>query len=635
LNVSLQADSTITPGQERVEYNEATGELKVWIHPDNTCANDIIKAINNAAIPYTASLSSKDQQRSELAGTGIVALLPGAPVAFGNTSGGSGADLDLTGIELVNDNAVWSISFERCKTVGDLLAELNDPQYGLYASINDAKNGIDIRSRVSGADFCIGENGGTTASQLGVRSLDLDTRLESLDFGRGVYDYTGPGMHASVKYISTSDNSALMLTARNEGTEWNDYTLQFVPTSDPQGRVIVSMNEDEKTIIIGINPGVTTACEIVSAFEAQPGPKQFFDLQLDDTNGLNNGNGVVYDGFVKTAGGTNGGIDFLITRNDGTVMEIDIHGAETMADVLRIINEHPANGDGLLTASLSKTGNGIELVDKSFGDKVTRVDRTLLSTAAIDLGLVNLGEEYRTKTVPGDFAHVVMNSDVLNGSLYISANHVGTYANDTTVEFIDGALPGFMYDASTKRLLFTVVPGVTTANDVIELFQTQASEQVRAMFALQNGANVDGLPSDGSGVIALGAGTITGGADSELKGNDPNPQETASLFTALIRLQVAMETNDIREIERASQLLDVTTARLNAAQATIGVMQSSLDNVAGRLDDESVQFEETLNLVLRISYEKVSLDYLAQQMAYQSSLQVTSMLFKMSLMDYL
>ena len=645
LNVSLQADATVIPGQERVEYNEATNEMRIWIHPDNTCANDVIEAINDASAagtipPFTALLSGRDTQGTSAAGTGTVPLLPGAPVMFGATSGGSGTDLDLSGIELVNDNTVWQISFEDCKTVGDVLAKLNDTQYGLYATINDGKNGIDIRSRVSGADFCIGENGGTTASQLGVRSLDLHTRLEALDFGRGVYDYTGPGTHASAQYASVEANSALMLTARNEGSEWNDYTLKFVPTDDPQGKVTVSMDEEAKTIIIGINVGTTTACAIVEAFNTLPGPKQFFDLQLDETNGPNNGSGVVYDGFVKTAGGTNGGVDFIITRNDGTRLEIDVNGAETMADILRIINEHPDNWDGLLTATLSKFGNAIELVDKSFGEQATRVDRTLLSTAAIELGLVNPGEEYRTKTTSGERAYATMNDDVLNGALLITANSVGTYANDTTVEFIAGSPPGFVYDAFAKTLRFTIEPGVTTANDVIELFQTRATEQVRAMFDVRNAVNPDGLPSDGSGVIDLdnlaGASSIlAGGSDSELKGNDPNPQETASLFTALIRMQIAMEKNDTREIERSAQLLDIAVARMNASEATLGMMQSSLDNVVWRLSDENVQYEETLNHVLRIDYQKVSLDYLNQQMAYQSSLQVTSMMFQMSLLNFL
>jgi len=636
LAVSIQADTTITPGQEQVEYDAATGEMLIRIHPDNTHANDIIRAINESGTPYTASVSGRDQQRTELAGTGMVSFLPGVPVSFGTTKGGSGTDLDLSGIELVNDNAVWSISFEDCHTVGDMLALLSDPQYGLYATINDAKNGIDIRSRVSGADFCIGETGGTTASQLGVRSLDMHTRLEALDFGRGVYDYTGPGTHASAKFVSTSSNSALLLTARNEGTDWNDYTLQFVPTNDPQGKVTVSMDEATKTITIGINKGVTTACEIVEAFDSQPGPKQFFDLTLDTSDGLNNGSGFVNDGFIHTSGGTNGGIDFLITRNDGTVLEIDINGAETMADILRIINEHPNNRDGLLTATLAKTGNGIELVDKSFGAHVTRVDRTLFSTAAIELGLINLGEEYRTKTTSGEYAHAVVNSNVANGSLLFLAKSVGTYANEASVEFAEGSPPGFYYDASSKTLRFTIESGVTTANDVIELFQTHASEQVRAMFDIRGGVNADGLPSDGTGVIALSArGTLTGGTDSELKGNDPNPQETNSLFTALIRLQLAMEKNDTREIERASQMLDVAMERLNAAQATLGVMQHSLDNVAMRLSDEAIEFEETLNLTLRIDYESVALKYLNQQLAMQGAYQITSMMFQMSLLNYI
>jgi flagellin-like hook-associated protein FlgL len=316
-------------------------------------------------------------------------------------------------------------------------------------------------------------------------------------------------------------------------------------------------------------------------------------------------------------------------------MEIDIHGAETMADILRIINEHPDNWDGLLTASLSVTGNGIELVDKSFGDNVTRVDRSLLSTAAIDLGLVNSGEEYRTKTTPGEIAYTLMNTDVMNGSLFITANSVGTYANDVSVEFMEGTLPGFAYNAAAKTLQFVIVPGETTANDVIELFQTQATPQVRAMFDVLNNVNSDGLPSDGSGLVSVSTGTLKGGTDSELKGNDPNPQETASLFTALIRLQVAMEKNDTREIERAAQLLEVTVARLDAAQATLGVMQSSLDNVALRLKDENTEFEETLNYTLRIDYPTVAQRYLDQQLMYQSSLQVTSMMSQLSLLNYL
>ncbi|MGL4595175.1 MAG: hypothetical protein ACRCUY_10635 [Thermoguttaceae bacterium] len=641
VNFNILSDTSITPSEEVVEYDSETKTVQVRIHPDNTNANYITNAINKASDagtipPFQASLSEIDQQRTELAGTGIVSLLPGMLLQEGAAIGGFGVDFDATGIELINNNKTQLISFEQCRTIGDMLAELNDPIYGLYSTINAAGNGIDIRSRVSGADFCIGENGGITASQLGVRTTDLNTKLQELDYGRGVSDYTGPGTAATARYSNVTPNSNLVLTARNEGEEWNNYTVNFVPTNDPLGRVVVSMDDNAKEITIAINPGVTTACDIVAAFESQPGPKQFFNLELDSTGGPNNGTGVVFDGFTKTSGGENGGIDFTITRNDGTLLSVDIHGAETIGDVLRIINENAKNQDGLLVAKLSKNGNGIELVDSSFGNFVTRVDRTLLSTTAIELGLVNLGEEYRTKTTAGTAANGIANSDVLNGAILVSGKQVGTYANDVNVQFVAalGDRPEFFWNAETKTMQFAVTPE-TTANDVIALFQNQASESVRNMFVLQNGLNPNGLPSDGTGLIELGTTTLNGGNNAELKGKDPNPQETDSLFNALIRLQVAMEKNDTREIDRAMFLLDNSVGILNDSRATIGVMQNSLDNIQIRLAEENIQQEETLNTVFRIDYADVSLNYYAQMLSYQAALQISSSILQMSLLNYI
>ncbi len=641
VGIVLRADWDLGGRSEFAEFDPDADQIIVHIHPDNTDANAIIEAINTASatgvIPsVTASLTGTDTQRSDLAGTGIIPQLPGTAVTVGTVDGGSGIDLDRSGLELVNGNKTFQISFEHCNTLGEILAELNHPQYGLQATLNENGNGINIRSRISGADFCIGENGGATAEQLGIRTVNEDTRLENLDYGRGVQDDTSPGIHASARHSNVTPNSGLVLTARNEGKEWNDYTVRFVPSSD--GKVVVSMDEGEKTVTIGINPGVTTACQVVDAFNAQPGPKQFFDLELDTTNGPNTGEGVVNDGFATTSGGTNGGIDFTVTRNDGTVLEIDIHGAETLGDVLKRINDHPDNADGLLKATLAKHGNGIELSDASFGTdntSVTRVDRTLLSTAAMDLGLVARGEEYREKTTVGSQATATANVGVPNGSILITAKHVGTYGNDVNVEFVGGIPPGFTWNAAANTMTFSIEPGVTTAADIVELFENNATETVRGMFDVQVGANPDGLPGDGSGLIEMETVTMTGGVDSVLLGDDPNPQETESLFNAMIRMQVAMEKNDTREIERATNLLDQAVDRLAEARATMGVMQNSLDHVSERLAEEYIQHESTLNTVLRIDYADASLDYMAAQLSQQAAMQITSSMFQMTLLNYL
>ncbi|MDR1053654.1 MAG: hypothetical protein LBL39_05715 [Planctomycetaceae bacterium] len=640
IKFAIQPDSNITQGNESAEYDPTTQTVTIKIHPDNTTANNIINAINKASDeniipPFNAKLSQTDKTATNLAGTGIVSFLPGFTVECGTTIGGNGANLDLSGIELTNGKNTFNIDFSDCETVGNILARLNEPQYGICATINESKNGIDIRSRVSGADFCIGENGGTTASQLGVRTVDLDTSLAEFDYGRGVSDYDGPGEVATARYSSVTPNSGLLFRATSDGKQWNDYTINFTQTTDVNGKVITSIDEQAKTINIAINSGVTTAKEIVEAFNTQPGAKQFFDLQLDTTDTLNNGDGVIYLGETKTSGGTNRGIDFIVTRNDGVELEVDINGAATMDDILRLINEHPDNTDHLLTARLSKYGNGIEFVDSSFGEHVTRVDRTLLSTSAIELGLVNYGEEYRVKTDGGGVAGGVIGGELLNGALFISAGYAGGYADGVTVEFVDIGGESFVWDAASRTLRFGITAGATTANDVIRIFNEQATEQVRSMFNIQNATNPDGSSSSGEGLVGATSTELSGGSDVILKGNDPNPKEVESLFGAMIRLQTAMEKNDTREIERAAGLLSNSIEKLNNSRATVGVILTSLDSVQEQLSNENVRFQSTLDTTYNIDYADTSIAYMAQQLSYQVSLQLTSAMFQMSLLNYI
>ena len=52
--------------------------------------------------------------------------------------------------------------------------------------INAAGNGLAISTRLSGVNFSIGENGGTTATDLGIRTMTGSTLLSSLNLGQGV-----------------------------------------------------------------------------------------------------------------------------------------------------------------------------------------------------------------------------------------------------------------------------------------------------------------------------------------------------------------------------------------------------------------------------------------------------------------
>ncbi len=652
IEIVFIADGNIEPGSEYADFDEETRQLTVHVHPDSTTSNDVVAAFNRASDageipPLQASLDPLNQEGgSKSAGTGLIGLLPGIPYSMGTTAYGSGETFDKdSGIRITNANQTYELDFSDCSTVSDMLAALNDPKYGLHASINVAAGRLDVRTRVSGTDFMIGENGGKTATQLGIRSMIAETKLDDLDFGRGVMDDEGPGTQAKAVYESNSANSALLLTAKNEGARWNDYVLDFVETNDPNGAVTVAMDEENQRITIGINHGVTTACEIVAAFAEQPGAQEFFTLQLDESGGTNSGLGVVYTGSTTTSGGEDGGIDFTITRNDGLRFNVDIHGAETVGDVIDLINAHPGNVGGLLAARLNENGNGIELVDRSVGDSTMKVERTLLSTAAIDLGLIPRGEEFAVPTDAGSNASVTFSGAANNSSLFVAGKSTGEYANGVTIELVDMNVPGgsgtptFRWDPVNNVMRFEIDPAATTANDVIALFQSQASESVRHLFNIQNATNPDGSSSDGTGLVDLtdpvDPPTLDGGNNARLGGRDPNPLEADSLHNALIRMQLALENNDARELERSVVLLDTAIERMDSARTEIGIRQTGLDSVHSKLEDEYVQNTQALLDHHEIDVAETTLNYMTAQLAYEANLSVAGRIFQLSLMNYI
>jgi flagellar hook-associated protein 3 len=175
-------------GNESAVYDGTTNTLVVTIASGVSTANQVIAAINGEG-SFTASLDPHEPGNN---GSGIVQATATDPAAGGTTIGGSGVDFDReSGLLVTNGGVSKTIDFASATTIEDLLNDLNASGNGLLASINDAGTGINIRSRISGADFQIGENGGSTATQLGVRSLTVNTLLSALNYGQGVQQTDG------------------------------------------------------------------------------------------------------------------------------------------------------------------------------------------------------------------------------------------------------------------------------------------------------------------------------------------------------------------------------------------------------------------------------------------------------------
>ena len=639
VTIHFNDDPTVTFGNEVVTYNAATQRIDIGIDEGLTQAQHVVAAINArhdvvGDIPFLARLDPLDEGASP--GTGLISRTPAAQTA-GTTAHGTPVEFDQdSGIQIVNGGNTYTIDLSTAQTIEDVLNLLNGSDACVMAEINEDKTGIDVRSRLSGSDFAIGENGGQTATQLGIRSLTATSKLDEMNFGLGVMDYLGTGTTALAKASSVGVNNDVVFRARLTGSAWNDFAVSIVDSGGGTGSETVAWDPVAKTITLSVAPGITTAQRLVEVFEESPGPRDSFEIYLDDDDGRpNRGTGFVFTSSVTTAGGDSGGTDFSITRADDVVLDIDIDGAESVADVLNAINTHANNADGFLVAQLATYGNGIELIDNTMGAGQLSVSRTILSTTAIDLGLVTEGMTTTTPTDVGTVARVDVASAGLNNDLIFQGANVGTFPNGVEVEFVDTGIEAFNYDQINNVLHFEIdVVGGTDANRIIQLLNADPTA-ARAFSVQLNPA--DG--NDGTGAVAATVPAtpllLSGGTPSVITGSDQNPLEAEGLFTGLLRLQSALETNDNVQIQRAIAVLDQATVAMNYTRADMGAKQQGLDVLKDRLDVEEIDLREVLSMEHDIDIVEVISNLTARQMALEAGLRVTAAMSEMTLLNYL
>jgi flagellar hook-associated protein 3 FlgL len=501
----------------------AANTVYVYIDVNETTANQAVAALrasSDVAARFDASLDADDTTSASPAGAGLVAV-----AAHGTTAGGSGTEWDRTsGLQITNGGQTYLIDIHAAETVQDVLNILNNSGAQVLAGINDQRNGISIRSRLSGTDLSIGENGGSTATDLGLRTFALDSALADFNHGIGVRSV--------------------------EGT------------------------------------------------------------------------------------------DFVIRRNDGVELAIDVSSAATVADVLDLINNHPNNlsPDSAVTARLSALGNGIELVDDNpTGTETLQVRRANASAAAWDLGLVPAGQDASTATDPGETAVAAVAFAAphdLNTALRIAAPAGGTQWNGIDIEFrntLVGDTATATYDSSAGRLIIDIADGQTTANTVISAITLEGT------FRAELDATHDPT-NNGSGTLVAPAGvaaTTDGGTPETLSGADTNPIETRGVFNTLLRLRQAIQDYDVGEIERTVALLDDDMQRMSFGRAELGTRMQAVESITDRNDDERIELSAALSTEVDVDLAQAASDYATRQAAYEASLRAVAGLHSLSLMDFL
>jgi len=103
--------------------------------------------------------------------------------------------------------------------------------------------------------------------------------------------------------------------------------------------------------------------------------------------------------------------DLRIEAKDGSVVEVNLDGAETLGDVVDLINEAAADAGVAVEASFSDTTNGLLISDSTGGTNPLSVNRASVAAfAADDLGLIVSAADPATEVVGADVSSVRANN---------------------------------------------------------------------------------------------------------------------------------------------------------------------------------------------------------------------------------
>ena len=351
----------------------------VLYHGDNEQAYSIVDTDRSQD---TFTLSGAEFFNSvSTAVEGVVDLDPNVTVEtrISELRGTTGNGVTLGRIVIGDGSEEVQIDLSRADTVGDLLDKLNEE---LPATLQATLGGqsitistalgtpmpITIRDTAGGQtvrDLGLSANNLLTSSVAGADldpQLTLRTQLTDLN--------SGTGLDLSNGLIVTNGSKSATLdftgaeTMEDIMNVFNQADVNVWARIAADGRTIEVVNRvSGSDLTIGENGGqLATSLGIRSMYT---GTK---------LTSLNDGRGI------ETVEGN----DIRIITADNTTIEVDLDGAETLQDVIDLLN---TAGGGTITVGLNAVGNGLFIRDNSIAVGPMRIERANLSPALDGLGL--------------------------------------------------------------------------------------------------------------------------------------------------------------------------------------------------------------------------------------------------------
>lgn len=161
----------------------------------------------------------------------------------------TGGGLDASGLVITNGTTTKTVNWPGGGTVQDLLNSINGAGLGVTAEINSAGTGINVLNATQGTTLSIGENGGTSAAQLGLQTMGPNTLLSQMNNGSGVQ--TAGGVNPDFQ-ITASDGTTFQVSLSSAQTVQD--VLDAINTASG-GKVTASLATTGSGIVLSDNAG--------------------------------------------------------------------------------------------------------------------------------------------------------------------------------------------------------------------------------------------------------------------------------------------------------------------------------------------------------------------------------------------
>lgn len=261
------------------------------------------------------------------------------------------------GLKITQGGTTKVADFSNATNVQDLANAVDSLHMGIHMQINDAGTGLDIVNEISGIDLSIGENeGGTTATDLGLRTFDTSTLLSSFNHGVGVDRTKGENDIA----VGLHDGSAFNINLDQAATV-QDVMDAFKQAAENAGLSVGEPGDGTSDVNIGF-------AEDGNGFVIEDNTLGGEDFKV---TGINQSLAATDLGIAFNAGS-----DSVIAGTDNAVMQVDSIFTH-LINLKESLLQNDSRGISLAASKLEGDSNSVTEVRATIGVRTKRAEDAL------------------------------------------------------------------------------------------------------------------------------------------------------------------------------------------------------------------------------------------------------------------